>query len=1059
MSDQKGTESAAAGRADGAKGAPAAGTRDAAPGARSVFGSIIGPVGGKPIEPAPAGRQFPAIVAILVTAILLGLTFLYWEDGEQRRRSGLSSAIELETTEVAALVSSRLEVFESIARALKGLVEASNDVTEAEFIYFTASQRIDKPGLGVLAVALVGNSDGSDPSALMSRAVARSAVAPLPGSSERAAQIMMIAPATTENLGVLGRDLWSIPVERKALEKSARSTEATLTERLNLLQEEVATVGERTNAVGARAQPGEGYILYVPIYRRAISAMSPVASPQEVEQERMERLMGWAAVVFRASDMLAPLTRFTPENLVLRIFEGEISDASHVTSVINGAKVPYDQAPPSDLMQTSKITFGASTWYVAVDPLPEYVRAAAAADPDRMRIIWLGVVASLAGGWISWLMLSAHSRVQRAARSMTADLRRLSARLSGTLDALPDMLFEVEADGRILSARAGNDRAREDFLKQMPGKTFRETVEPEAANVCALALSEAAALGRSSGHELKVRVREGERWYEVSAAKKSRDLREAAGFVLIARDVTERHEAEERIRRLAFTDPLTGLPNRTHLLEFVDEVLRDTRALQSLGALARNRGVGAPGLGVAGGDEPEYIGVAMLIDLDDFRRINDQWGQEVGDEVLRQIALRIQEVVRKTCPGEPGNCFVSRPVADEFIVVLRNIGSNPMDANKKAELMCTEILAAIAKPVVTRGADDRMAGAAGTGGGGAASGTEEAETPVRRLAGLEREHRVTASAGMTLFGMLAISPRDLLSRADAAMHAAKLSDKGGYRFFDAVMQTKLARRSRLESDLRKALDVSQFFLVYQPQVGARGEVLGAEALLRWRHPELGLITPAEFIPVAEESGMIVPIGEWVLARACKTLARWKNAHQLQMDCPTAFSSLSLAVNVSTRQFRHPDFVSQVMSPVEREGINPELLKLELTESLLAFDLEEVVVKMGELKSSGLRFSLDDFGTGYSSLRYLKNLPLDQLKIDQSFVADVLNNESDANIARTIIALGEQLHLSVIAEGVETEEQMAWLAENNCTSYQGYLFSKPLTLEGFEEFVIGRYARG
>ena len=261
-----------------------------------------------------------------------------------------------------------------------------------------------------------------------------------------------------------------------------------------------------------------------------------------------------------------------------------------------------------------------------------------------------------------------------------------------------------------------------------------------------------------------------------------------------------------------------------------------------------------------------------------------------------------------------------------------------------------------------------------------------------------------------------------------------------------VMVSDIAEHSSMEIDLRKGLMREEFFLVYQPQLTARGEVTGAEALLRWRHPKLGLVPPDDFIPLAEQSGLILPLGAWVLGSACAQLVAW--SRQPGLD------ALTLSVNVSVHQFRQPDFVQQVQSVMERTGVQARQLKLELTESSLVHDMDDIIRKMTQLKALGVGFSLDDFGTGYSSLNYLKRLPLDQLKIDQSFVRDVLTDPNDAAIARMVIGLGDSLHFAVIAEGVETRGQQEFLMQNGCHLFQGYLFSKPLTAEAFAHYVLG-----
>jgi EAL domain-containing protein (putative c-di-GMP-specific phosphodiesterase class I) len=283
-----------------------------------------------------------------------------------------------------------------------------------------------------------------------------------------------------------------------------------------------------------------------------------------------------------------------------------------------------------------------------------------------------------------------------------------------------------------------------------------------------------------------------------------------------------------------------------------------------------------------------------------------------------------------------------------------------------------------------------------------------------------------------------------MKQTDMAMYRAKDAGRNAVRFFDPSMETAVVKRMTMQNDLRLAMEGKQFVLHYQSQVEGAGRVTGAEVLLRWHHPARGMVSPADFIPLAEESGLILALGQWVLVTVCLQLERWGRVPGME--------HLTLAVNVSALQFAQSDFVAQVMAVVQRTGANPLRLKLELTESLLVGNVAEIIEKMASLKASGIAFSLDDFGTGYSSLAYLSRLPLDQLKIDKSFVNDVVTNPDDAAIARTIIALARSLRLGIIAEGVETDAQREFLASAGCHAYQGYFFSRPLPVEGFESLV-------
>lgn len=305
-------------------------------------------------------------------------------------------------------------------------------------------------------------------------------------------------------------------------------------------------------------------------------------------------------------------------------------------------------------------------------------------------------------------------------------------------------------------------------------------------------------------------------------------------------------------------------------------------------------------------------------------------------------------------------------------------------------------------------------------------------------------YHTTCSIGATLFNDHQSSIDELMKQADISLYQAKSAGRNALRFFDQQMQVNILSRVSIETDLRDALGKHQFQLYYQVQVDGVGQAIGAEVLIRWLHPERGLVSPVEFIPLAEDIGLIMPIGLWVLDNACAQLEAWQN--------DVATCNLTLAVNVSAKQYHHAEFVVQVKTTLQKYSVKPELLKLELTERLLLHDVNETVAKMSELQKLGIQFSLDDFGTGYSSLQYLKRLPIGQLKIDQSFVRDIVTDQHDRSIVRTIIAMAESMGFSVIAEGVETEEQKQILLSKGCNYFQGYLFGNPVPIEQFEKFL-------
>lgn len=458
-------------------------------------------------------------------------------------------------------------------------------------------------------------------------------------------------------------------------------------------------------------------------------------------------------------------------------------------------------------------------------------------------------------------------------------------------------------------------------------------------------------------------------------------------YLLVFRPLSHQVELERQLNelsRLQAEDEIMHLAFYDHLTDLPNRRLLVDRLHQAFASSARSSREGA----------------LLFIDLDNFKDINDTLGHGIGDLLLQRVAQRLKSCIRE---GDT----VARLGGDEFVVMLEDLSEQPTEAATQTKAVGEKILATLSQPY--------------------------------QLA--THAYHSTVSIGATLFSDHGKTADELLKRADIAMYQAKKAGRNTLRFFNPKMQDLINTRTSLEGELRKALENRQFQLYYQIQVDSSSHSLGAEALIRWIHPERGLVSPAQFIPLAEATGLILPIGEWVLDTACAQLKAW------EQDALTR--DLILAVNVSAKQFRQADFVAQVQATVQRHAINPMRLKLELTESMLVENIEDTIATMSALKAIGVQLSLDDFGTGYSSLQYLKKLPLDQLKIDQSFVRDLATDSSDKAIVRTIIAMAQSLDLDVIAEGVETEEQRQFLLDRNCTHYQGYLFGKPVPIEQFE----------
>ena len=442
-------------------------------------------------------------------------------------------------------------------------------------------------------------------------------------------------------------------------------------------------------------------------------------------------------------------------------------------------------------------------------------------------------------------------------------------------------------------------------------------------------------------------------------------------YVAIRADITSRKEAEAETQRMALHDALTGLPNRR---------LMNDRLIKTIQSKERYPGFGA----------------VLLMDLDHFKEVNDTLGHALGDELLRKIAQRLTDCVRKVDT-------VARLGGDEFVIILDKVGFDSASAIANTKHIGEKIRNALAEPY--------LLGA--------------------------HQLNVTPSLGVVLFEAFDDDSEELIKQADIALYSAKEAGRNQLCFFEAALQEETNQRAMILQDLRKVLERDELVLFYQPVVNTEQDILGFEALVRWFHPERGPVSPVDFIPLAEQSGLIIPIGAWILESACQQLAQWNRQPER--------AHWTLAVNVSARQFNQVGFAEQIQEVLQRTGARADRLRLELTESMLHDNIDSTVVKMETLRQLGIRFSLDDFGTGYSSLSYLKMLPLDQLKIDKSFVDDIFDDPSHAAIARTIMALAKSLDLNVVAEGVETQQQLDWLLDNGCKAFQGYFFSHPLPI--------------
>jgi diguanylate cyclase (GGDEF)-like protein/PAS domain S-box-containing protein len=564
----------------------------------------------------------------------------------------------------------------------------------------------------------------------------------------------------------------------------------------------------------------------------------------------------------------------------------------------------------------------------------------------------------------------------RVNEAYTAELLHHRLLLSKVFDSSYSGIVVTDTDGLILTVNPAFTQLIRYSENEALGSKLQNLLKEVESQDAADSIQYLLKMGSLWKGEIQIHRKDGElfqAWLLISPVLDERG--NPINYVFIFSDISEQKEAETKIHQLAYFDTLTNLPNRRLLFDRLRQALSVTVHTKNFGAI-------------------------LLLDLDDFKTLNDTKGHLVGDMLLIEVAKRLIVNVHEMD-------VVSRQGGDEFVVVLQNLSKKATEAARQAEFVAEKIRKALLEEYIFEG----------------------------------YILRTTPSIGITLFQGEGQSIDVLLKHADAAMYQAKKAGRNMIQFFDPEMQARLEERQKLTEDLEQAIKQNELILYYQKQVNSDNGMTGAEVLLRWKHSKHGLISPASFIPLAEETGIIVPIGTWVLRQACLQLKTWEL-------CPLT-KNLSLAVNVSAKQFRMPDFVDQVCIILDETGVRPSSLKLELTESTVLENVEDAILKMNKLKQYGISFSMDDFGTGYSSLRYLKLLPLKQLKIDQGFVRDMTDDVNDAVIVQTIIAMTRAMGLEVIAEGVETEAQHDFLEMNGCHNFQGYLFGRPVSIEEFD----------
>ncbi|WP_091963237.1 sensor domain-containing protein [Marinospirillum celere] len=585
-------------------------------------------------------------------------------------------------------------------------------------------------------------------------------------------------------------------------------------------------------------------------------------------------------------------------------------------------------------------------------------QALAASQQRNLQFMWLAILTQLLV--ISLLVWNILHR-----RQAEKNLQEKTIILEGLLNSIPDLIFFKDKQGKYL----GCNQQFANFLKKNPeqilGSSDYQLFEDKHAKAFYQTDTQVLANRQQVHTEEWTRFPDGSnRLLDKIKAPLIDSHQDFIGVLGISRDITERHESEQRIKFLAYFDPLTNLPNRYLFQEKFAETCKRLSSSNELAAL-------------------------VIIDLDHFKNINDARGHTTGDRLLISLANRLTELLQE-------HEALARFGGDEFVLLLTEDISESLEQSKlKLQQRLEDFQTALAQPLEIND---------------------------------QGEFLLSSSLGATLFTNAEPSFDALLKEADIALYAAKEAGRSTWRCFEPSMQKQVEKRFELEGELRKALEAEQFVLYLQPKTNRDGHVYGTESLVRWQHPEKGLIPPDAFIPLAEDTGLILPLGEWVLKETLKLM-------------PT-HPQLCFAVNISPRQFRNPDFVNRVKTLLEETGADPNKLTLEVTEGLLITDFKQSSKRMAALQQLGISFSIDDFGTGYSSLSYLKKLPINELKIDRSFIKDLPEDTSDALLVETMMAVAQHLDLAVVAEGVETQAQRDFLYSLDCNLHQGYFYGKP-----------------
>ena len=1017
----------------------------------------------------------------------MSLTLASWLLVKDLEDKNANNRFDTTVTEVTAKIEHHFLEYEKVLEGGLAFLLASDSVSRDKWHTYINALRIDDSYPGIHGVGFAEYIRPSDLTAHINAMHAEGfpgyEVWP-DGRRGEYTPVIYLEPFSGRNLRAFGYDMYSESVRRAAMSRARDTGGATLSGKVRLVQE----TSEDVQA---------GVLMYIPYYGHT--------RLPETLKERRSSLVGYVYAPFRMDDFIHTVLRAELDILNLKIFDGEaIAEDSLLFKSDDGRA---EQTSTHQFRRVRPLSVYGRTWTVEATSRPAFEKAMS--SHEALLVLLVGILASILTAMVSFI-LSVNKRKTVALgrvnnklllaiekqQAATLELSNSKLRTERILESIGDGFYTLDHEWRFtyVNKEAENllRRVRADLLGKIIWEELDEARDSVFDHEFHRALTENATVAFENFYTpLNI-------WFEVHAYP-SRE-----GLAIYFRDITSRkqaeqarHEADARIRQQASlldkaTDAIIvrGMDHRiqfwnqgaqrlygwsaTEVIGKSTAILYDDMSIfnealglvlssgEWRGEIAQKRKDGSMLLAEAhwtlvrndegepqsifaintditqrklAENEIQYLafydsltglpnrqllmdrlrqalsvsarnqrmGALLFIDLDNFKLLNDTLGHGLGDQLLQQVSPRLISCVR-------ASDTVARLGGDEFVVVLvADFSEDHEEALAQIKNICKRILAAFNQPF-SLGA---------------------------------HKYHTTPSIGIAVFNDPSQTSDELLKHADLAMYQAKASGRNAMCFFDPNMQDAMNARVILESDLHKSWERNEFVLHYQPQVDSKG-VVGAEALVRWQHPRRGLLPPAEFIPQTEETGLILPLGNWVLETACIQLAAWSTRRET--------AGLSLAVNVSPRQFSQPDFVASVVSMLDRTGADPHKLKLELTENILVHNMEDTIAKMTALKAKGVGFALDDFGTGYSSLYYLKRLPLDWVKIDQSFVHDVLTDVNDATIVRAILLLAKSMGLAVIAEGVEIGAQRDFLAKYGCTTYQGYLFSPPLPLDQFEEFL-------